>query len=100
MLNTGYHSNSGPRRGVVLTGMDARVPARLKDVNDGLHADVELGHPHHPEPALRVLHETHLSARLQGNTYTGRHTLSMICLLEPTDSKLLSMLYPGQQDIL
>lgn len=63
------HSNSGPRRGVVLTGMDARVPARLKDVNDGLHADVELGHPHHPEPALRVLHETHLSARLQGNTF-------------------------------
>lgn len=53
---------------MVFAGMDADVPAGLKHVNDRLHADIELRHPHHPHVTLWILHKAHLSARLQRNT--------------------------------
>lgn len=64
MAYAGYHGNGAPWRGVVLAGMDAHVPAGLEYVNNGLHADVELGHPHHLDVSLWALHEAHLPARL------------------------------------
>lgn len=62
-----YHGNGSPRRGVVFTGVNADIPAGLKNVNDWLHANIELRHPRHLHVALRLLYEAHLSARLQRN---------------------------------
>lgn len=67
-----YHGNGSPWRGMVFTGMNPDVPAGLEHVDDRLHADVELWHPHHLHTTLRILHEAHLSARLQRNTWKER----------------------------
>lgn len=64
-----HHDDGCPRRGVVLTGVNADVPARLKHVNDRLHADVELWQPCHLHTTLRIFQKTHLPARFQGNTW-------------------------------
>lgn len=40
-----YLSNRLPLGSIVLTGVDAVVPAALHHVEDGLHRDVELGRP-------------------------------------------------------